>query len=165
MDASQLVVRQPTADDGYAIYQLIQRCPPLDLNSAYLYLLQSTHFASTCLLVEYDGQVEGFVSGYLHPQQADTFFLWQVAIGEKLRGQGYARRLIEQLLQQPALAKTRFLDTTITPDNAASWALFRALAREQGAPLTESVMFSQQQLGGEHLAEHLVRIGPWAEKT
>ncbi len=34
-----LFIRKPTTDDGWGIYELVKSCPPLDVNSAYAYLL------------------------------------------------------------------------------------------------------------------------------
>lgn len=154
-------IRKPAVDDGFPIYQLIKRCPPLDLNSAYLYLLQTTHFADTCVLAELDGQVSGFLSGYIKPGTEDTFFLWQVAVGDELRGQGMARQLMDAVLAGEACKGVRYLETTITPDNQASWGLFRAFARDRKAELNNQVMFTSEQLGGDHEPEMLVRIGPF----
>lgn len=161
MDTKKLKIRKPCADDGVAIHQLIQQCPPLDLNSTYLYLLQTTHFAETCVVAELDGQPTAFLSGYIKPGTRDTFFLWQVAVGDALRGQGMAKQLIDAVLNREACRDVEYLETTITPDNKASWALFRSFARDRNASLEDEVFFTREQLGGEHEPEVLVKIGPF----
>lgn len=161
MDIKTPVIRKPIVDDGFPIYQLIKSCPPLDLNSAYLYLLQTTHFSETCVAAELDGKVSGFLSGYIKPGSPNTFFLWQVAVGDELRGQGMARKLIDAVLASDACKEVRYLETTITPDNQASWGLFRAFARDRKAELNNQVMFTAEQLGGDHEPEMLVQIGPF----
>jgi len=162
MPSNNLKFRKPNANDGVAIHQLIEQSPPLDLNSTYLYLLQSTHFAETCIVAEVDDRVAAFLSGYIKPDSPTTFFLWQVAVGELLRGQGMAKRLINEVLKREACRQVKFLETTITPDNQASWGLFRSFAKERSAQLVEEVLFTSQQLGGEHLEEVLVKIGPFS---
>src|SRR5699024_6622856 len=82
------VLRQPTRHDGYAIQQLISQCPPLDLNSVYTYLLLGEHFTRTCVVAEAAEGIDGFISAYVHPQQSDTLFVWQVAVHERARGLG-----------------------------------------------------------------------------
>lgn len=161
MENKRPVLRHPTVDDGAQIHQLIEQCPPLDLNSTYLYLLQCTHFANTCLVAEIDGEVAGFVSGYIKPGAPDTYFLWQVAVGQALRGQGMARKMIDAVLDRPECQGIKHLETTITPDNEASWALFKAFARDRKAGLEGETFFTTEQLGGEHSPEQLVRIGPF----
>ncbi|MCM5703454.1 diaminobutyrate acetyltransferase [Larsenimonas salina] len=158
-----LLIRSPGTDDGWAIYELIKSCPPLDVNSAYAYLLLATQFRDTCAVATTeDGEIVGFVSGYVKSNAPDTFFLWQVAVGAKARGTGLAPTLIETVLKRPSQEGVHHLETTITPDNDASWGLFKKLARRWHAPLNSREYFSEEQLGGEHDPENLVRIGPFA---
>ena len=57
--------------------------------------------------------------------------------------------------------EVRHLHTTITPDNEASWALFRGLARDLGAETAHEVLFARDaHFGGAHDDEMLLRIGP-----
>ncbi|OHV11930.1 diaminobutyrate acetyltransferase [Kushneria phosphatilytica] len=157
-----LFIRPPSTDDGWGIYELIKSCPPLDVNSAYAYLLLATQFRDRCAVATTtDGEIVGFVSGYVKTNAPDTYFLWQVAVGEKARGKGMARRLVEAVLKREHQADVRHLETTITPDNEASWGLFRRLAQRWQAPLNSREYFSEEQLGGEHDPENLVRIGPF----
>ncbi|HKM16162.1 MAG TPA: diaminobutyrate acetyltransferase [Marinospirillum sp.] len=161
MPSENLKIRKPNANDGVAIHQLIENCPPLDLNSTYLYLLQSTHFAETCVVAEVNGKVAAFLSGYIKPDSPNTFFLWQVAVGDVLRGKGMAKQLMNEVLKRTACNNVEFLETTITPDNQASWALFRGFAKERNAQLVDTVLFTSQQLGNDHEPEILVKIGPF----
>lgn len=157
-----LYIRRPNPDDGWGIYELVKSCPPLDVNSAYAYLLLATQFRDSCAVAaNEDGEIVGFVSGYVKSNAPDTYFLWQVAVGEKARGTGLARRLVEAVMSRPELAEVRHLETTITPDNEASWGLFTRLADRWQAPLNSREYFSTDQLGGEHDPENLVRIGPF----
>jgi L-2,4-diaminobutyric acid acetyltransferase len=161
-DAAPLFIRKPNPDDGWGIYELIKSCPPLDVNSAYAYLLLATQFRDTCAVAtNQEGEIVGFVSGYVKSNAPDTYFLWQVAVGEKARGTGLARRLVEAVMTRPELDDVHHLETTITPDNQASWGLFRRLADRWHAPLNSREYFSTDQRGGEHDPENLVRIGPF----
>ncbi|HBO13739.1 MAG TPA: diaminobutyrate acetyltransferase [Halieaceae bacterium] len=156
-------LRVPTVDDGAAVHRLISECPPLDENSLYCNLLQCDHFAATTVVAEQDGDVVGCISGYLVPARPDTLFIWQVAVGAAARGQGLALRMLQHLLERPACRAVRFMETSITPDNGASWGLFRKLAESQGAPLADSDWFDRDRhFGGAHDSEQLVRIGPFA---
>ncbi|MCX4188478.1 diaminobutyrate acetyltransferase [Methylophaga sp. OBS4] len=165
-DAAPITLRVPTAEDGAAVYELIAQCPPLDTNSMYCNLLQCSHFADTSVVAELDEAVVGFISAYLQPGTSDTVFIWQVAVGEKARGQGLASRMLREILARPACQQVRFIETTITADNRASWALFESLANKLGAELNRSVMFDKHQhFNGDHETEMLVRIGPFERAT
>lgn len=161
-DAAPIILRAPTAEDGAAVYELIAQCPPLDTNSMYCNLLQSSHFSETSVAAELDENIVGFISGYVLPKQPDTLFIWQVAVGEKARGQGLASRMLRDILDRQTTEQVKFIETTITRDNKASWALFESLANKLSAELNHSVMFDRQQhFADQHDTEMLVRIGPF----
>ncbi len=162
--SSLAILRLPTAEDGAHVHHLVAMCPPLDQNSMYCNLLQSSHFDDTCVSATIDGELVGFVSGYIPPQKTDVFFCWQMAVGEKARGQGLAKRMLKHILQRECCKNVRFLETTITESNEASWAVFRSLAKDLSAELTSSVMFDRERhFGGEHATEMLVRLGPFVQ--
>lgn len=157
--------RPPRLSDGPAVHALVRRCEPLDLNSPYSYLLLCTDFAATCAVAERDGELVGFVSGYLKPADPRVLFIWQVAVSPAARGLGVGKGLLRAVLDRPACVCVEHLDTTVTPSNAASWAMFHSLARERGARCTRQPIFRAEDFGEEtHEEEHLLRIGPIHEK-
>ena len=163
MEQEQIKLRLPTAADGPFLHKLVADSPPLDPNSIYCNLLQCSHFAGTAVAAELSEQLVGFVSGYRIPDRPDTYFLWQVVVAEAGRGCGLAKRMIVEILSRPELADITHLETTITPDNEASWALFRSFARDQGAELESQVHFERDtHFHGQHDDEHLLRIGPFS---
>lgn len=154
-------LRRPTASDGPQVTRLIAHCPPLDNNSAYCNLLQCTHFAGTCVLAERMGEIIGWISGYRPPETPEQFFVWQLAVSPSARGEGLAMRMLGALLQRPELRGVSQLITTITPGNAASWAVFHALARRYDARLTHHTHFERDaHFAGRHDTEHLVTLIP-----
>jgi L-2,4-diaminobutyric acid acetyltransferase len=165
MNSEKIVFTKPSAIDGMAVNQLVASCPPLDTNSVYCNLLQASHFNETSVAASLEGgEMVGFVSGYIIPNQIDTLFVWQVAVSEKARGQGLARKMVSSLLERSSCSGVRYIETSITASNEGSWALFRRLAEQLEAPLEESVMFDKQDhFKGKHDTEHLVRIGPFSD--
>lgn len=152
----------PTLNDGYAVHRLIKSCPPLDVNSAYCNFLQSGHFAQTSILAKAGDQCVGFISGYVKPEDANTLFIWQVAVNDSARGKGLAGKMLDGLLQRPNLNDVQYLETTITAKNKASWALFTRLAHRLEAGLNKIDYLDQQtHFQGDHESESLVRIGPF----
>lgn len=156
-------MRQPAARDGMAVNQLVAACQPLDTNSVYCNLLQCTHFAQTSVLAETDHALCGFVSGYLKPDEPEVLFIWQVAVAACARGCRLGTTMISHLLARPACARVRHIETSISPDNAASWALFRSIARDLDTTLASQPWLSADgHFDGNHDDEILVRIGPLA---
>lgn len=151
----------PANADGQAIFRLVRQCPPLDLNSCYSYLLLCTHWRQTCVVARQEGVLAGFISAYIPPAQPDTLFIWQVAVGESHRGKGLALRMLEELLNREQTLHIRFMETTITPDNSASHALFKRFSDKYKAALNIGMGYGAEDFGDTgHLPELLYRIGP-----
>ncbi|WP_104400807.1 diaminobutyrate acetyltransferase [Vibrio penaeicida] len=150
---------EPCAEDGDDIFNLIAQCPPLDTNSPYCNFLQSTHFRQTCILARCDGKVSGFVSGYLKPDDPNTLFVWQVAVSPKHRGKGLAYQMIKLLLARKSLQGACAIETTITRENDASWALFKKIDSENGLQGNVSTFLDKRtHFKGKHDTEYLYRI-------
>ncbi|WP_178861353.1 diaminobutyrate acetyltransferase [Thiomicrorhabdus cannonii] len=153
--------RQPTPADGAAIFELVKACPPLDLNSRYLYFLLADHFAASCMLAEQDGKVVGFVSSYFPPNQADALFIWQVAVHPHAQGQGIAVRLLESLVARQSPGRIKRLLTTISPSNQASQALFKSFAKRHAFDIATCPYLQAEDFGSEgHEAEILYTLTP-----
>lgn len=167
-----VTVRKPTPEDGSAVHALIAACPPLDRNSLYFDLIQCSHFADTCALAETNGAGQGgderapigFVSGHIVPSTPDTLFIWQVAIDTSARGMGLAARLILEIAARPECRQVRKIVATITPDNAASWALFKGVAAKLSTPYAVEDHFDKDRhFHGQHDSEDAIIIGTFAD--
>lgn len=164
-DSQALYFSEPNGELGCHVADLIKRCPPLDTNSTYCNLLQCEHFSATsCSVLSAQKELVGFVSGYLLPQKPDTLFIWQVAVDFSQRGKGLGQQMMLHILSRESCRDVKFLETTITDDNAASIAMFTKLAQGLGAADTEkSILFDKHtHFEGLHDSEVLFRIGPFS---
>lgn len=151
-------LRKPNATDGAAIWELVRSCKPLDENSMYCNLVQADHFRDTCVVAELEGEVVGWISGHMIPNE-HALFVWQVAVSPKARGLGLGRKMLMHLVERDACADATRLKTTITEDNDASWALFRSFARAIGGTLRDEPHFEREaHFDGHHDTEHMVTI-------
>lgn len=157
---NELNFRKPVLNDGYAIYQLIKASPPLDLNSSYLYFLQASHFSDTCIVVEQDDAIIGFISAYYRPDKPQCLFVWQVAIAESARGRGLAKAMLLGLIKnQPSDSVMTELACTISPSNKASQGLFSSFAKTHGLIMETSPFINEAHFGEDnHEAEDLYII-------
>jgi L-2,4-diaminobutyric acid acetyltransferase len=157
-DVSGVVIGPPEVDDGVACHRLAAATGVLDVNSRYAYLLWCRDFAATSVVARCAGRFAGFVTGFRRPDEPRTLVVWQVAVDDAARGRGLAAAMLDALLDQ--VPEADHLETTITPDNAGSVALFTGFARRHGARLHRSELFGSDLLGDGHLPELLFRIGP-----
>ena len=162
-DRNAVKFRNPTTDDGAAIWRVVKNSGVLDLNSAYMYMLLAREFSDTCVVAEHDNSVVGFVTGFRPPQRPESIFLWQVGVDASMRGSGLGKRLLAAFLQSPGAHGATMLETTISPSNEASKALFGAIARELGTDIHPAEGFRSDQFPpeGDHEAEDWYFIGPF----
>lgn len=151
-------IASPSVADGVALHELAAASKVLDVNSRYAYLLWCRDFAATSVVARSDGRVVGFVTGYRRPEEPSTLLVWQVAVDGAARGLGLAGRMLDTLFD--SVAGVDRLETTVTPDNDGSVALFTAFARRRGADVSRTELFGRALLGGDHEPELLFRIGP-----
>ena len=154
-----LTFRAPTSEDGADVWDLIRKSGPLDENSMYCNIVQCDHFADTCVIAELDGVIVGWISAFIPPDEPDTLFVWQVAVGESARGRGVAKKMLTELFDRPVCADVTQLKTTITADNDASWALFNSFAENMDAELDHEPHYEEDShFGGRHATEYMVTI-------
>lgn len=151
-----LTFRKPELKDGHAIYQLIKACPPLDVNSSYLYFLQASHFADTCIVAEKDQEIVGFISAYFRPDEPRSLFIWQVAVAESARGIGLAKRMLNALLKNQENSYFTEITCTISPSNKPSQGLFKSFSKAFDLQLSTEPFITAEDFGDEgHEAEDL----------
>ena len=151
----------PSSTDGYAVNQLVAESPPLDTNSIYCNLLQCTHFSQTSVCAKKNERLIGFISAYLIPDRLNTLFIWQAVVAKSARGMGLAFKMLNELLQRPACQSIKYIETTITPSNEPSLALFKKFAQESNLKLEINTVFDKDDhFKGHHESEQLLKIGP-----
>lgn len=152
-------LRKPVAEDGADIWRLVRACKPLDENSMYCNLIQCDHFRDTCIVAEMGGEIVGWVSGHILPDDPETLFVWQVAVSEKARGTGLGTLMLRGLLSRDVCKGVTRLQTTITRDNGASWALFRKVSDLTDGALSSAPHFTRSQHFDDlHDTEYMVTI-------
>lgn len=141
------------------MWEIARDSRELDLNSSYAYVLWCRDFHRTSIVAAADGSICGFVTGYIRPERPDTVVVWQVAVDEAWRGRRIAAQLLDGLLDRLAPEVAR-LETTISPDNAASIALFTGTAQRRGLQITSKPLFAPTDFPDSHLPEDLYSLEP-----
>lgn len=154
--------RHPYFDDGLAVYELVKSCPPLDINSIYYYYILCRDFSKTCVVAERDNQIIGFISSYRKPLEPGCLFVWQVAVSKEARGYHIATNMLDWLIEQLSYMNLRFLETTISPSNQGSQALFRRLAKKSQVHCKTTTFLKGSKFKDQtHETELLFCIGPF----
>jgi len=134
-------LQKPTIKNAKDIYNLVKKCPPLDLNSLYAYALIGKYFYPTSCVAYKNDEIVGFVSGFMSDEK--KLFIWQVAVSPDARGEGVAKKMLTFILQNNPLVK--MVETTINPSNKASFALFDSVAKKSGGGLAGEELFMSKE--------------------
>ncbi|XKG61904.1 diaminobutyrate acetyltransferase [Caenispirillum salinarum] len=167
------LIRRATGEDGAAMFDLVRDTGSLDVNSPYAYLMMGHWFADSSVVAERDGEIVGFIVGFVPPRQPDTVFVWQVGVAPSEKGRGLGKKMIDALLDLPGPQgrRPRYLEATVTPSNTASEMLFRGTAKRHEASIRISELFpgewfpASQGGADTHEPERLFRIGPLASAS
>ena len=161
MDSS-ILFRIPQKKDAKKIVDLIKSGGTLDLNSEYLYLLQTTHFNKTCSVAVCNDEIIGFVSGYLVPnEEEETLFIWQVAVSSKFRGQNLAMQIIMDIFNRNNSKKQiKYILSTVSPSNKSSQRVFEKVAIDFDTDMKSKTLFSLDDFIDAHEEEVQYLIGP-----
>lgn len=157
---NEIKISKPSKKQGKKIYELVRSTKVLDVNSEYLYLLQTTHFRDICSVATYEDKVIGFVSGYMIPNEPNTLFIWQVAVDSEFRGNDLARRLIMDIIQRKEL-NVNYLHTTVSPSNNSSIRVFEKVAAYYETKMISETFIEVSDFIDEHEEEVLYKIGPF----
>ena len=154
------MIRAPRVADGASMWRIAVDSQVLDANSSYAYLLWCHDFSATSVVAEIDSEIAGFVTGYVRPGSPDTLFIWQVAVDHAYRGRGVGVAMLDGLVEEVAEQGVSVLETTVSPDNEASLAMFGSLARRRGAEMIRQKLFEPKDFPDGHESEDLYRIAP-----
>ncbi|GGF39521.1 diaminobutyrate acetyltransferase [Williamsia phyllosphaerae] len=156
----EVTFRAPDVSDGVRLWEIARDSEVLDLNSSYSYVLWCQDYSRTSVVAEVDGKVVGFVTGYVRPQAPDTVMVWQVAVDADQRGLGLAGRMLTALMDRVEGDAITRMQTTISPDNDASQALFTRFAERRGMTITRRDYFAPEVFPDSHEPEDLYTIAP-----
>jgi len=165
---SEPTIRAMSAGDGRAVWRLVKASGVLDVNSSYAYLLWCRQFGVTSVVAEdgESGEIVGFVTGFRPPEHPEVIFVWQVGVDASMRGRGLAKRLLLELVALPGCAGVTHMETTVTPSNAPSRALFRSFGRAMEAEVAVGPYLTEEMFpDAGHEAEELFRIGPFTPRS
>jgi ribosomal protein S18 acetylase RimI-like enzyme len=132
-----LLVREPSGDDHRRVLAVIDPwwggLGGEDASARRAMLVSRLflqHFANTSMLVERDGELVGFLIGFLSQSRPDEAYIHFVGVSPELRGMGVGAALYRRFF---ALAKTHgrgVVRSVTSPSNRASVAFHRAMGFE-----------------------------------
>lgn len=151
-----MIFRHPTIEDAGEMWE-IARDTSLDLNSSYSYLMMAELFSETCLVVEDQGKIVAFVTGFEFKKSPDTLFVWQIAVRSEYRKEKLAQRMLSELA---VLTQASYIQATVEETNLPSMGLFESIAEKFDTKFRKTDGFEEEHFPDDHQAESMIRVGP-----
>lgn len=146
--------------DGLWVYKLIVECKLLDENFVYCNLLQCIYFVDILVVVEMDGDLVGFIFGYILFKQQNMLFVWQVVVYGKVCGKGFVKCMLVELIKCDEVENVQFIEIIIILDNEVFWGMFCSFVYECWMFIEEFIFFDLCiYFVGEYNDEYLLCIG------
>jgi ribosomal protein S18 acetylase RimI-like enzyme len=131
MDAATLVYRRPTEADYPRISRVVDDWWGGRKMDVLLPRLWLQHFTGTSWLAETpEGDLAGFLVGFLSPDHPQVAYCHMIAAHPSLRGQGVGRALYERFFEDARAGGRSTVKAVTWPANRASLAFHQALGFE-----------------------------------
>jgi ribosomal protein S18 acetylase RimI-like enzyme len=131
MDAATLAYRRPTEADYPRITHVVDDWWGGRKMEVLLPRLWLQHFTGTSWLAETpDGELAGFLIGFLSPDRPEVAYCHMLATHPSLRGQGVGRALYERFFDDARAGGRSIVHAVTWPANRTSLAFHRALGFE-----------------------------------
>jgi ribosomal protein S18 acetylase RimI-like enzyme len=95
------------------------------------------HFSGTSLIAEQDGELAGFLIGFLSPAKPQEAYIHYAAAGPAWRRTGLAGRLYEEFFDRARRDGRTVVKAITSPHNAASIAYHRAMGFTVSDPIKD----------------------------
>ena len=92
------------------------------------------HFSDTSFVAERDGELAGFLVGFLSQSEPDEAYVHFVGVNPNERGTGLGRELYERFFAVARAQGRRRVSCVTSPANTGSLAFHEALGFEHGPP-------------------------------
>jgi ribosomal protein S18 acetylase RimI-like enzyme len=149
MDDATLSFRRPAEDDYPRMVRVVDDWWGGRKMDVLLPRLWLQHFTGTSWIAETpEGELAGFLVGFLSPDQPDVAYCHMLATNPNVRGKGVGRALYEHFFED-ARAGGRSIVTAVTwPANRASLAFHRAMGFEIAAGVGSQNLYGTPALAG-----------------
>jgi len=122
-----MLIRNAQEDDFVNCFHISRRAWPEFKERESIYHLFCKFFNNTCFVIERDGQIQGFVFGFLSQVEKTQAYIHLVAVDPSSQRQGLANHLYARFFETVSGLGARQVRLIVNPDNAPSLAFHEKL--------------------------------------
>lgn len=123
----KIIIRKAKEEEFLNVYEFVSRCNLLENYAEHFYKIMLRYFGNSCFIADYNGDIVGFVLGFVSQIYDKTYFLWQVGVDESMRGEGIGKMLLETVEKEMRKLGCNRIELTIYPKNIPSKRLFEKM--------------------------------------
>ena len=139
-------IRNLQKDDAPQIRALVAACGNYVIPyQTYAYWVLESYFYSTCLVMEHEDKVIGYLSSVPSPDR-EVVFLWQICVAAEYRKSKIGSQLLDRFGKICRQQGHQKMEVTIAGDNIPSQKLFASFAKRHN---TEFETKKKLTIGGE----------------
>jgi len=120
-------IRKAKEEEFLNVYEFVSRCNLLENYAEHFYKIMLRYFCNSCFVADYNGNIVGFVLGFVSQVHDKTYFLWQIGIDESIRERGIGKMLLEKVEEEVRKLGCNRIELTIDPKNIPSKRLFEKM--------------------------------------
>ena len=91
-------IRNTFEEDFIKISQFGEKCSPMINERKAIYHIFTKYFKNTSLVLEADGNIKGFLIGFISQENNENAYIHLLCIDKDLRGQNMASNLLEEFI-------------------------------------------------------------------
>ena len=122
-----MLIRNAQEHDFMSCVLIARRAWPQFHERESIYHLFCKFFNSTCFVCEHDGNVVGFVLGFISQVNPSQAYIHLVAVDPSAQRQGLAERLYQEFFNAAFALNVREVRLIVNPDNPGSLAFHKKL--------------------------------------
>jgi diaminobutyrate acetyltransferase len=119
-------IRRSSVEDFLKLHELVGRIENIVQHPPHFYKIMLRYFGDTIILAEEEGELTGFLLGFVSQTNPEEYFIWQLGVDPRYRGRKIAGKIMEETIKAAGEKGCRLVSATVEIVNIPSQRLFES---------------------------------------
>jgi len=121
-----MVIRKSSVEDFRELHKLVGRIEKIVQHPPHFYKIMLRYFGNTIILAEEDGELAGFLLGFISQNNPEEYFIWQLGVDPRYRGRKIASKIMKETVETAREKGCKLVTATVETVNIPSQQLFES---------------------------------------